>query len=224
MTERLNYTTRWIVRKFSDDEAYARGEAFEEGVVEGNLLLNEGITALLNLLAGNAETHFGNANARIGVGDATTAEAAAQTALEAVAARTAWQASTAYSLGQERRPSSITDASHLIAEVTTAGTSDASEPTWPTTDGGTVVDGTVTWTMRKRKWFKAMESGYPSISAQTITFRSVFGSGDANHDWNEFTAVSAADDTGDNLNRKVSDQGTKASGQTWTLDLQITFS
>jgi hypothetical protein len=33
-----------------------------------------------------------------------------------------------------------------IYRCTTAGTAGAGEPTWPTTDGGTVVDGTVTWT------------------------------------------------------------------------------
>lgn len=72
--------------------------------------------------------------------------------------------------------------------------------------------------------YKAMETSYPSISSQTVTFRSVFESADANNAWQEFTVVNASSDSGDNLNRKVSDQGTKASGQTWTLDLAITFS
>ena len=74
------------------------------------------------------------------------------------------------------------------------------------------------------KLYKAMEATYPSRSAQTITFRSVFGSADANFDWNEFTAANGNSDAAVNLNRKVSAQGTKAVGQTWTLDLQITIS
>ena len=74
------------------------------------------------------------------------------------------------------------------------------------------------------KTWKAMEATYPQVSDQTITFRSVFGSSDANYAWKEFTVVNTADDTGDNLNRKVSDQGTKVAGQTWTVDLEITLS
>jgi hypothetical protein len=69
-----------------------------------------------------------------------------------------------------------------------------------------------------------MESGYPQISNQITTWRSVFGSDDANEAWNEFTVCNAGSNAGDNLNRKVSSQGTKASGQTWTLDLSITWS
>lgn len=48
-----------------------------------NLLLNEGINAMLTLLAGGAETAYSNANARLGVGDNNTAAAASQTALQA---------------------------------------------------------------------------------------------------------------------------------------------
>lgn len=74
------------------------------------------------------------------------------------------------------------------------------------------------------KAYAGMEAGYPSISGAVTTWRAVFGGTEANFAWEEFTVVNAADDTGDNLNRKVSSQGTKASGQTWTLDLQITWS
>lgn len=56
-----------------------------------------------------------------------------------------WAASTAYVRGDYVQP---TTATGLTYECTTAGTSDASEPTWPTTAGGTVVDNTVTWTAR----------------------------------------------------------------------------
>jgi len=57
----------------------------------------------------------------------------------------AWQASTAYSLGDVVRP---TTRNGYVYECTTAGTSDAAEPTWPTTVGNTVTDGTVVWTCR----------------------------------------------------------------------------
>ncbi|MCD6418865.1 hypothetical protein J7M00_08805, partial [bacterium] len=54
----------------------------------------------------------------------------------------AWSASTAYSEGDYIRPTSANGYSY---ECTVAGTSGSSEPTWPTTLGETVTDGTVTW-------------------------------------------------------------------------------
>ena len=60
----------------------------------------------------------------------------------------AWAASTAYSLGAAVRP---TTRNTFAYEVTTAGTSGASQPTWPTTPGNTVVNGTVTWTCRTNR-------------------------------------------------------------------------
>ncbi len=57
----------------------------------------------------------------------------------------AWAASTAYSLGAAARP---TTRNGFVYEVTTAGTSGSTQPTWPTTAGATVTDGTVTWTCR----------------------------------------------------------------------------
>jgi len=54
----------------------------------------------------------------------------------------AWQADTAYSLGDKVIP---TTANGHIYECISEGTSDSSEPSWPTTDEGTVVDGGATW-------------------------------------------------------------------------------
>lgn len=170
--ERAFYKTRWLIRRFADDAAFARDEAGEvmsgdgqalpaESVIEGNLLLSEGIGELWDLVCGlGSPTAFSNANTYIGVGDSTTAESAAQTDL---------QAST-------------------------------------------------------NKTYKAMAATYPQRSGTTVTFQSVFASGDANYAWQEFTVANASSGTGKNLNRKVSDQGTKASGQTWTVQLQVTIS
>lgn len=53
-------------------------------VIEGNLLLNEGIQELWDLgIAAGGTTAYNNANADIGVGDSTTAAAATQTDLQA---------------------------------------------------------------------------------------------------------------------------------------------
>lgn len=160
--------TKWTIRRFrsEDFDKYGFNAKLHHpdlppvSEIDGNLLLDEGITALINLLIGAAETAFSNANAYIGVGDSNTAESASQTGLQAAT----------------------------------------------------------------NKLWKGMETSYPTNASQKVTFRAVFGSSEANYDWNEFTVTNGSDDTGDNLNRKVSAQGTKASGQTWTVDVEITFS
>jgi len=58
-------------------------------------------------------------------------------------ARAEWQASTAYVLTDEVR---TTTHNGYYYECTTAGTTGGTEPTWPTTIGATVSDGTVVWT------------------------------------------------------------------------------
>jgi hypothetical protein len=74
------------------------------------------------------------------------------------------------------------------------------------------------------KTYKGMAANYPARTNQTVTFRAVFGPSDANHAWMEFTIANGNSNTAKNLNRKVSDQGVKASGQTWTLDVSVTLS
>ncbi|HQP30147.1 MAG TPA: hypothetical protein PLB81_02390, partial [Deltaproteobacteria bacterium] len=156
LKEKANWHPVWTIRKYANDEAFAQDKPFEVSRIDGNLLLNEGIGALLDLLCGlGSPTAFSNANARIGVGDSSTAAAATQTGLQATT----------------------------------------------------------------NKVYKGMEATYPSRSNQTVTFRAVFGSAEANFSWNEFTVVNGANDDAVNLNRLVSAQGTKASGQTWTVDV-----
>jgi len=55
----------------------------------------------------------------------------------------AWTASTAVTLNEYRRP--VTNNGYRY-QCTTAGTTHSAEPTWPTTIGNTVSDGTAVWT------------------------------------------------------------------------------
>lgn len=159
INEKVGYYAEWTIFKYADDEAYKRGDCFEQITVPRNMLLNEGIQTALDLIIGAGGTAYNNANARLGVGDSAGAEAATQTDLQAATNKT----------------------------------------------------------------YKAMEASYPSRTNQTLMFRSVFGSADANYAWNEFCVDNGAAGA-KTLNRKVSAQGTKAAGQTWTLDLTITLS
>ena len=60
-------------------------------------------------------------------------------------AYTAWTATTSYAVGVIVRATTVQDFG-LVFKCTTAGTSGASAPAWPTLIDGTTVDGTVTWT------------------------------------------------------------------------------
>lgn len=75
-----------------------------------------------------------------------------------------WNASTAYSLDDEAIPDAAQNG--YTYRVTVAGTSDAAEPTWPTTIGLTVVDGTVTWECVRHagyQSYRGIENSYGHI-------------------------------------------------------------
>lgn len=79
-----------------------------------------------------------------------------------------WVTATAYALGDVRRP---TTSNGHVYRVTTAGTSGAAEPVWPTAAGSTVVDGTVTWTedgTRDALHYEAVGTGY-TAGGQSLT-------------------------------------------------------
>ena len=91
-------------------------------------------------------------------------------------------------------------------------------------NGTATANATDTGLSGASKTYKTMDSGYPSRSSQTAKWRSSFATGDANYGWEEYSLSNTTLDSGKNLNHKVESKGTKSSGETWTLELQITFS
>lgn len=80
-------------------------------------------------------------------------------------------------------------------------------------------------TVPGNKAYVAMDGAFPTYgTSQKCTWRSTFTSLVGNYDWREFTVANGGSDAAVNLNRKVSSQGTKASGQTWEVALDITLS
>jgi hypothetical protein len=94
--ESLFYKTKWIIRRYPDQEHYEKGIPAPvpdldgplgamlpaESVIDRNVLLNNGIGAIWNLVTGlAAPTKWDNGNARIGVGDNATAANATQTGI-----------------------------------------------------------------------------------------------------------------------------------------------
>ncbi len=80
-----------------------------------------------------------------------------------------WTTVAAVTLGRWIRPSSPA-LSPLLFEVTTAGTAGVAEPTWPTTSGETVTDGTAVLTARD-----AIELPAILTLAAQITLKAWFG-------------------------------------------------
>lgn len=76
----------------------------------------------------------------------------------------------------------------------------------------------------------AMDSGYPinpiPSPHTTVTWRATFGSSEANFAWEEVAVKNNSGAVSGSvriLNRKVQSFGTKVSGATWTMTLQITI-
>ncbi len=104
-------------------------------------------------------------------------------------------------------------------------------------DSSTAFAASQTWLQAAtNKWAQVMDATFPSAAAgppAIITFKITVAGGNANFLWNEFctdnagnsTSVTGASATlvgGSALNRAVSNQGTKTSGQSWALTLTIT--
>lgn len=69
---------------------------------------------------------------------------------------------------------------------------------------------------------KAMEATYPTLATNVITFRSLFGTAEANFAWAEWGVFNAST-AGTMMSRKVEALGTKTSAQSWQLTATITI-
>lgn len=163
-SDHANWGVLTVCEKWASDDAFRRGEIPYE-VIErkGNLLLNAGITRLLNLLTGAGGNAYDLTHSRIGVGDGVTAAAAANTGL--------------------------------------AGSN---------------------------TYFKLIDAAFPTVTAQTATWKATYGAGVANFAWAEWGVDNGTADASNPvastmLNRKVEALGTK-SGGTWVLTITITVS
>jgi hypothetical protein len=68
---------------------------------------------------------------------------------------------------------------------------------------------------------KGMEATYPTRSSNAVTFRSLFGTSEANFAWNEW-AVFNASSSGTMFSRKVESLGTKTSAAAWQFTVTLT--
>lgn len=85
---RLFVKTRVIVKKFESDDALAQGKAYEIGVSEGNVAINNGIQIALDQIINVSTQPYWAGNSLVGVGNDSTAEAATQSGL--IGASQAW--------------------------------------------------------------------------------------------------------------------------------------
>lgn len=80
--DRGNWHAHWRIDKYHNDRA-PDGNPDEVVEVSGNLLLNAGITRMLDKLIGTSGQVYDASHCRIGVGDSSTAASASQTDLQA---------------------------------------------------------------------------------------------------------------------------------------------
>jgi len=91
-------------------------------------------------------------------------------------------------------------------------------------DGTVSADYSQTGLQGTNVYYKGMDTGYPTYgSDRKATFRSTFGGDEANYTWNEWTVANGNSNDAVNLNRKVESLGTKSSGSTWIMTVELSI-
>ena len=92
-------------------------------------------------------------------------------------------------------------------------------------DGTLAEDSTQTGPQGANYTYLPMDSGYPQYgSDQKAVFKATADGDTANHGWQEFLVANGGDTTAKHINRKVSDKGTKPSGETWIVQVELSLS
>lgn len=196
---------------------------------EDNCLLNSGINEIWDLITGvvsGAAHIFDNATAQIGIGNGDL------TSLTGTITFTNGSATVTGSGSSFSAELAAGDFIQLDADGTLVKVASVESNTsltlanlYDDTGGAgasSLISPTETDLAGASKTYKGMEAGFPTSTAQKATFKSSFGSGDANYVWGEWVVKQAT--SAKCINRKVDSMGTKASGTTWTLEVDITLS
>jgi len=93
-------------------------------------------------------------------------------------------------------------------------------------DGTAAPNANQTGLTGTNKYFKLVDSGYPTVSGTNAVFQATFGGTEANFTWNEYGIANGSNPptTGTLFNRATQSLGTKQSGQTWALRVTLTIS
>jgi hypothetical protein len=200
-------------------------------VIEGedNCPLNIGIDEIWDLVTGavsGASHIFDNAHAQIGVGNGGLTGLTGTVTFTNGSATVTGSGSN-FTAEVAADDEIQLDADGTLVKVTSVetNTSLTLKNLYNDTGGGgasSLISPTETDLAGGSKTYKDMEATFPTSTAQKATFKSSFGSGDANYAWHEWVVKHSTSTKC--LDRKVSAMGTKASGSTWTMQVAITLS
>lgn len=195
-------------------------------VREGNLLMNPGSSLMLDLLIGAGGVPYNNVNAHIAVGDGgyvSLSGTVAVTQLSATVTGTGTAFTTELAVGDYiRMPGgdgrlyrilSIASATSLTLAIGYQGTSASGLSAQRANVALTDLTGA-------NKTRKGMDAGFPTRTAQKVTWRATFSTTEGNHHWNEWGVINAAVG-GTLLNRKIESLGMKPDTQSWQFTVEI---
>ena len=92
-------------------------------------------------------------------------------------------------------------------------------------DGSDAEDDSQTGPQGSNYTYLPMDDGYPQYgSDKKAVFKATADGDTANHGWKEFLVANGSSTSAKHINRKVNDKGTKPSGETWVITVELSIS